>query len=863
MKRKLLTVLLSVAALAPGLSAQESSTVFELDAFSVEAMKAFSDQAIPGTTPVAFTEVGNEVLASELGSRDIPLVLNSSPSVYASADSGGAGDARVNVRGFSQRNVSILINGVPTNDIENGWLYWSNWDGLGDVTATIQIQRGLSNVTLPTPSVGGTMNIITEPASARKGGSIKVEAGSDSFYKTTVVGNTGMILNDKFAMTVGLTAKTGDGFARGTWTEGWAYYLGSTYVVNEKNRLELFAIGAPQRHGQRTFASNIAAYDADYARGLGYSEADISAALSRGPVDSGLAFNPNYAPVSPSYTGRQYFAMYSGGTHSRKDARFLNERENYFHKPQINLNWYLTPTDDVDVTTVFYYSGGRGGGSGTLYNTYNYYGFQSSSRAFAFTPNTDPLYGSAYNWDATIAANQGTSTVRGDRTKTAGESLAILRNSVNNQDQYGIVSKVNYQMNEEIKLTAGVDWRTAEIAHYREVRDLLGGDYYLPRSSQASDFWPSGVNTQLGLGDKVDYFNTNTVDWLGTFIQGQYKSDKVYVFAVYGYSIVKYGYTDEFRDDGTGKPFHVSPGSIDGHQIKGGLTYKFSDRLSGFANAGWVSKVPIFDGVIDDISGQVIPDLENEKFKSYELGGRYESEDRKFNINANLYFTKWTGRTETDFDTISAGEDSINVVVYQRGIDSEYKGLEIESAYQPNKWVRFDLAASIGNWKYIDDVPFQIYNADTREEIDAGGDKLYIAGLRVGDAPQRQLAFAVSTFPLEGMSIKLQGRWYSRYWADYDATSRDDEDDRAQAWQIPNYSIYDLHLRYRLPITAGRWDFTVFAHIFNLFDETYISDATDNSSFEAISSAPSHSPQRAEVFFGTPRTYNFGVQARF
>ena len=24
-----------------------------------------------------------------------------------------------------------MINGVPQNDMENGWVYWSNWDGVG------------------------------------------------------------------------------------------------------------------------------------------------------------------------------------------------------------------------------------------------------------------------------------------------------------------------------------------------------------------------------------------------------------------------------------------------------------------------------------------------------------------------------------------------------------------------------------------------------------------------------------------------------------------------------------------------------------------------------------------------------------
>ena len=27
-----------------------------------------------------------------------------------------------------------MVNGVPVNDMESGWVYWSNWSGLADVT---------------------------------------------------------------------------------------------------------------------------------------------------------------------------------------------------------------------------------------------------------------------------------------------------------------------------------------------------------------------------------------------------------------------------------------------------------------------------------------------------------------------------------------------------------------------------------------------------------------------------------------------------------------------------------------------------------------------------------------------------------
>jgi hypothetical protein len=64
---------------------------------------------------------------------------------------------------------------------------------------------------------------------------------------------------------------------------------------------------------------------------------------------------------------------------------------------------------------------------------------------------------------------------------------------------------------------------------------------------------------------------------------------------------------------------------------------------------------------------------------------------------------------------------------------------------------------------------------------------------------------------------------------------------------------------------SDAFDLTVFAHVFNLFDEVYISEATDESAFEAVgtSLAPRHSAQRAEVFFGPPLTFNMGVTVSF
>jgi hypothetical protein len=326
-------------------------------------------------TPVAYTTVTKADMEFRLGSQDIPMSLNTTPSVYATHQGGGAGDARINVRGFNQRNVAVMINGVPQNDMENGWVYWSNWDGVGDATSSIQMQRGLSAVNLATPSIGGTMNILTDPTAHERGGRVKQEIGAGNFLKTTINLNTGLI-NDNMAFSATIVRKTGDGVIDKTWTDAWAYYFGASYQMNDANRLELYAVGAPQRHGQNLYKQNAGVYDAEFAEGMdGYDPEAIWNGLgypdSEGeftsPYDGGdpRLFNQNWAPINSSYKGKQYWYMYGANTVERHDPNYLNERENFFHKPLVNLNHFLTISDNMRLSSIFYWSGGSGGGTGT------------------------------------------------------------------------------------------------------------------------------------------------------------------------------------------------------------------------------------------------------------------------------------------------------------------------------------------------------------------------------------------------------------------------------------------------------------------------------------------------------------------
>jgi len=705
--------------------------VMESSAIGIDAIKIMADRAKERETPVAFSDISKKDIDQQLGSRDIPLVMNVTPSVYATAQGGGAGDARINVRGFNQRNVAIMINGVPVNDMENGWVYWSNWDGLADATSSIQMQRGMSAVNLATPSVGGTMNIITSPAELDAGGSVKFEYGSGNFMKTTLSGNSGLI-NDKFAFSAAVVRKTGTGVVDATWTNAWAYYFGASYKINKKNRLELFAMGAPQRHGQNLYRQNVAAYDNAYASSIG---ADLASADGAVP-EAGRAWNENWNTVSPSYTGQQWFM---GKAHDRIDPNMINERENFYHKPLVNLNLYSQWTQKVRQSTVLYYSGGNGGGSGTLGSLE--WDYSGPSRRV--------------DWDATIAENSVNDTAYG-----------ILRNSVNEQWTLGALSRVDIHFNDDFKAAAGIDLRTAKIFHYREVRDLLGGQFYYFDGNE----FESGDQYNKVLGDKVYYNFTNTVNWLGYFLQTEYSGDKITAYGTFGNSFTKYSYVNHFKKDATDatKELTAETAFMMGYQLKGGVAYRPMKQIKIFANLGYISKAPIFDNVINDRDATIATDPQNEIFQAIEGGIVYKTLNNVLTVSANYYFTKWMNRT---LNIGVVNQDGSEGYIFVNGMNQLHRGYELEAHVRPAKFVGFGLIGSIGNWVYLNDVngTYKDYSSGSEAEETYN---FYVRGLKVGDAPQTQYAAVIKFFPIKGLRIQIDGRYYGNYYSDWDPCSR-------------------------------------------------------------------------------------------
>ena len=115
-------------------------------------------------TPVARSVLGREKLTRMNWGQDTPMALATLPGAYAYSDAGnGIGYSYLSIRGFPQRRISVLVNGVPLNDPESHEVYWIDHPDLLASTAEVQVQRGVGSALYGAASVGGSVNLETAP----------------------------------------------------------------------------------------------------------------------------------------------------------------------------------------------------------------------------------------------------------------------------------------------------------------------------------------------------------------------------------------------------------------------------------------------------------------------------------------------------------------------------------------------------------------------------------------------------------------------------------------------------------------------------------------------------------------------------
>lgn len=816
----------------------------DADALAEVVITGIADLAKDRETPVAVSTIRAAEIQEKLGSQEFPEILNNTPSIYATKQGGGFGDARINIRGFDTNNSAVMINGVPINDMENGSVYWSNWAGLSDVASAIQVQRGLGSSKLAVSSVGGTINVVTRAADRSEGGFVTAMTGNDSYLKTVASYNTGL-MESGFSTTVLLSQTQGDGYVDGTEFQGYNYYLGFGYRPNDTHDFQFTVTGAPQWHNQRSRSSSIDVYQQ-------YSDDE----------DPNIKYNENWG-----YRNGEEFSF----------------TRNFYHKPIMSLNWDFDINSATKLSTSAYASFGRGGGTGEI-------GTINGRRQFAL-PRTDnglirvdDIF--AYNSGQAVPDFGNDANPEGQRTLTDGIYLnqgngdrssangITRRASINSHNWFGVLSNLSNQLTDELTLDLGVDLRTYKGIHYRRVNNLMGGDAYLQTDNVNNDpnpvqretydadpnFW---VFSDIDAEEKIDYYNDGLVRWAGTFGQLEYNNEVISAF-VQG-SISNQGFKRvEYFGELEGSQ-ETDWENIIGGNIKGGLNWNIDERHNIYANAGYYSKQPLFDAVFINFGNNLNPDLQNEQVIGTEIGYGFRSSF--FSANVNLYRTSWADRFESTGAVFNAETpQEVRGTANLYGITQVHTGFELDFTGRISDKLRYNGMMSIGNWEYQDDVETAYFDNDQSPILDENGNPqtatLALDGVKVGDAAQFTASLGADYTIIKGLRVDANYRYVDNLYADFDATDALGEEN-FEALKLPSFGLVDAGASFRLPIGQNNNNLNFRVNVNNVFDTMYISEADTNLLAGAGDETYQGINVNNRVYFGFGRTWNAGVTFNF
>ena len=224
---------------------QEINIVLDDGIILKDEIKVISTRA-KDNSPFAFTNISKSFIEKNNSGKDIPFLINSTPSTYSTSDAGnGIGYTGVRIRGSDATRINVTINGIPYNDSESHGVFWVNVSDLASSANSIQVQRGVGSSTNGGGAFGGTVSIKTGKASEDFKLKYSSSAGSYKSFKNTLELNSGLIKN-KINMNLRLSKINSDGYVDRATSDLKSYYASASYY-SDKTSIDLINFSGKER----------------------------------------------------------------------------------------------------------------------------------------------------------------------------------------------------------------------------------------------------------------------------------------------------------------------------------------------------------------------------------------------------------------------------------------------------------------------------------------------------------------------------------------------------------------------------------------------------------------------------------------
>ncbi|MDR2979854.1 MAG: hypothetical protein LBV02_05395 [Bacteroidales bacterium] len=619
----------------------------------------------------------------------IPGLLHSSQDVYLGNISYIFSIAYFKPRGLDGEYQTIGINNYSMNSLVTGRASFSQWGGLNHVVRYPEAVTNMNSTSFLFGGIGGATNYNLRASAYRKQVRATYSLSNQSYNNRLMATIASGIRKSGWSFAASFSTRFGDQltYVDGVSYNGFSYFLAAEKKFNHKHAVNLTVFGTPVRRSIQ-----------------GNSVNEVYQLLDDN------YYNPNWG-------------WYNG---QKRNARIRT-----IHEPVAMLTHYFTPENNKYVITSTL-SASFGKNSTTSLNWYDaedprpdYYrylpSYQEDENMQAAVSDlwlTDASY-RQINWDNMYAVNQ-LATTQGDKAQY------MIENRIYSHVQIGGASNLIATINDNIKISAGIDVRGIKQRNYKTINDLLGGLYWLDVDKYSEGDFPEDVDViyndldnkdkQLTEGNvfgyDYDYCIYNQSLW--GMMDFTYKKVDFHVGASLGSTqFWRNGNmrNGRFPENSYGKS---ETKSFVNAAAKAGVTYKITGRnylvLNGQLNTEAPGILNAF--VAPRIRNTYVANLENEKIMAADFS--YIMNYPGFKMRFTGYFAAIKDRTKL---TSFYHDDYASMVNYSMsGIDQRHIGLELGTEIKLVSFLSLIVAGNFGDYIYTSR-PSVMINAENGYDI--------------------------------------------------------------------------------------------------------------------------------------------------
>ena len=306
--------------------------------------------------PLTFTEVEKEVLEENNMGKDLPYLLEMTPSVVTTSDAGaGVGYTGIRIRGSDATRINVTLNGIPYNDSESQGVYWVDLPDFASSVDNIQVQRGVGTSTNGPGAFGASINIQTTGLNKDPYATIDNAFGSFNTRKHTLNVGTGLI-NGLFSLDGRISKIASDGYIDRAKSDLTSYYLSAGYY-GKKNLLKFNLFSGHETTYQAWYGTPESRVENDVQGMQDYiSRNFLSAEEADNLLNSGRTYNYyTYDNEVDDYTQTHYQLIYAGDVTSTltwNTALHYTRGFGYYEQYKADENLSDYGYDDIDTDLI-------------------------------------------------------------------------------------------------------------------------------------------------------------------------------------------------------------------------------------------------------------------------------------------------------------------------------------------------------------------------------------------------------------------------------------------------------------------------------------------------------------------------------